>query len=116
MNDGATLRGKFAAAYPNADAPIVCRAPGRVNIIGEHMDYNGLPVLPMTIDRDNRIAFAPRNDGLVRMRDTDDSFPPREFANAAEIAPSPPGAWDNYCKAAIVGLNLSLHFSLFLDL
>jgi galactokinase len=46
----------------------VARAPGRVNLIGEHTDYNDGFVLPMAIDRAVWIAFRPRNDSLVKLR------------------------------------------------
>jgi len=81
-----------------------------VNLIGEHLDYNGLPVLPMTVDRDICIAFAPRADHLVRMRSWHGAFPDADFENASKIPPSPPGSWDNYCKAAIEGMQA--HFVL----
>lgn len=45
--------------------PVVVRAPGRVNIIGEHTDYNDGFVLPMAIDRAVWVALRPRADGRV---------------------------------------------------
>lgn len=99
------IKRAFQETYPDAGAPTVCQAPGRVNLIGEHLDYNGLPVLPMAIDRHVVIAFLPRSDCRVRMQNLDSAFPMLEFQNAAEISPSAPGSWDNYCKAALTGLN-----------
>src|ERR1041385_6305936 len=47
--------------------PRLFSAPGRVNIIGEHTDYNEGFVLPMAIDRRTFVAAAPREDGVVRV-------------------------------------------------
>lgn len=46
--------------------PRVFRAPGRVNLIGEHTDYNGGYVFPAAIDRATYVAMAPREDGRLR--------------------------------------------------
>ncbi|MEJ2289310.1 MAG: galactokinase family protein, partial [Deinococcales bacterium] len=58
----AVFRDRFGEA-PTA----VVRAPGRVNLIGEHTDYNDGFVLPMAIDREIRIALRPRTDDTVRV-------------------------------------------------
>ncbi len=44
----------------------VFRAPGRVNLIGEHTDYNGGFVLPAAIPQKTRVELARRDDGRVR--------------------------------------------------
>ncbi|MFA6242003.1 MAG: galactokinase [Candidatus Hydrogenedentales bacterium] len=99
---------EFRAHFPDAGVPKLCRAPGRVNLLGEHIDYNGLPVLPMTIDREIRIAFAPRTDSTIRLHEIDTAYPQAEFVNEPAIPASPRGAWENYCKAAVHGLNAHL--------
>lgn len=43
------------------------QAPGRVNLIGEHTDYNGGFVLPMAIPQQTRVELRPREDGVVRV-------------------------------------------------
>ncbi|NKQ37711.1 MAG: galactokinase [Chloroflexi bacterium] len=47
------------------------RAPGRVNLIGEHTDYNDGFVLPMALDRAVWLAVRPREDGEVRLHSLD---------------------------------------------
>ena len=76
------------------------RAPGRVNLVGEHIDYCGLPVLPMAIQRSVRIAFHPRADREIRLTNRDARFPPSAFTVNAEIPPAPAGDWSNYPRAA----------------
>src|SRR5258706_9758463 len=44
------------------------RAPGRVNLIGEHTDYNDGFVMPVAIDRSTTVAMAPRGDRLLVVR------------------------------------------------
>lgn len=46
----------------------ITRAPGRVNLIGDHTDYNQGFVLPMAIDRSAAVALRPRQDRLVRVQ------------------------------------------------
>jgi galactokinase len=41
--------------------------PGRVNLIGEHLDYNGGPVLPLAIDRSLTLKARSREDGIVNV-------------------------------------------------
>ncbi|MCD4753974.1 MAG: hypothetical protein K8R40_12965, partial [Anaerolineaceae bacterium] len=46
-------------------------SPGRVNLLGEHVDYSNGPVLPVAIDRKVRLSFSPREDRLVIIRALD---------------------------------------------
>jgi galactokinase len=67
--DRAQLRYTFQELYHQA--PRLFRAPGRVNLIGEHTDYNDGFVLPMALERETVVAGAPRNDRLVRVHALD---------------------------------------------
>ena len=70
----------------------VARAPGRVNLIGEHTDYNGLPVLPMALDREIVLRYTPRADHRVILTNADPRFGSVEFDLDGEIAADGPGA------------------------
>ncbi|GAA4364507.1 galactokinase [Nocardioides caricicola] len=60
------VRTAFAEAY-GAEPTLVARAPGRVNLIGEHTDYNRGLVLPLALPHATYAAVAPRTDGQVRI-------------------------------------------------
>lgn len=60
------LRSAFRNLFGAADDLRVAAAPGRVNLIGEHTDYNDGWVLPMAIDRHVWVAFAARSDRTLR--------------------------------------------------
>ena len=72
--------------------------PGRVNLIGEHIDYHNLPVLPIAIQRRIHIYFRARDDN--RILAISPRFGKREFDWTARLQPSAPGDWENYVKAA----------------
>ena len=65
-----TVTEAFSRIFGQAPETVV-RAPGRVNLIGEHTDYNGGFVLPMAIDRAVWIALRPRRDGVVKVHSLD---------------------------------------------
>ena len=100
-----------AFGYPAAR---LYRAPGRVNLIGEHTDYNDGFVLPMAIDRAVWLAAAPRPDRQVRVRavtlERDDLF------DLDGLQPSQEGHWANYVRGVLAMLELAGHRLAGLDL
>ncbi len=71
------------------------RAPGRVNLIGEHTDYNDGYVLPFAIDRASRVAVALRDDRRVRIASTFENGEPVE-TTLDEIAGRRFSGWSAY--------------------
>jgi galactokinase len=86
---------RFRESFPG-DAPRVAAAPGRVNLIGEHTDYNDGFVLPMAIGRSAVVAFRPRADGVLRAH----SIAFDETKEAATGALAAPGGHDWFCYVA----------------
>ncbi|RLE71277.1 MAG: galactokinase, partial [Thermoprotei archaeon] len=83
--------------------PIVARAPGRVNLIGEHTDYNEGYVLPFAIDRYTEVAVRPRTDRVVRVYSAavDETL-------SMELPlrnPKPQGRWSDYLVGILQGFS-----------
>ncbi len=94
----------YTTLFPENREVAFARAPGRVNLIGEHTDYNDGPVLPAAVDRDIAAVFTPRSDGTVRIHEAGGSFGGREFEIRESIPPFAQGDWGNYVKAGVQGL------------
>jgi galactokinase len=104
-DEGFTANGdRFRSLFGSPGPTFVVRAPGRVNLIGEHIDYNGLSVLPMAIPRRITALVRPRADGTVRVASEAAGFDERSFTLAADIPPYSVGDWGNYVKAAAQAL------------
>ncbi len=61
------LKQEFAKIFKNQTAPRVFASPGRVNLIGEHTDYNGGHVFPCALSFNTYVVIAPRADKKVRL-------------------------------------------------
>ncbi len=103
MVDSSDLYHLFERKY--GCAPRLFRAPGRVNLIGEHTDYNEGFVLPMAINYSTVVAGALRNDRVVRVcsLDFNEQF---EFDLNDSVSPQQ-GLWLNYVE----GVARSLEFA-----
>lgn len=89
----------FTSRFGAAPTHVV-RAPGRVNLIGEHIDYHHLPVLPMAIDREIRLFFRRREDGVVRAVTWEEGMADASFELGRDVPHARPGDWSNYLRAA----------------
>jgi len=85
------------------------QAPGRVNLIGEHTDYNDGFVLPCAIDYQTLVAVTPRDDMTVRVVAVDYSNEQDEFSLDCDIESHPTQLWSNYVRGVINHLQLRGH-------
>ena len=92
------LTARFTREFGSVPAG-VWQAPGRVNLIGEHTDYNEGFVLPFAIDRTARVAVGVRADSTVRLLSTYvPGFPAPRFGQGldqvslgSDVGPAPAG-------------------------
>ena len=87
----------FATRYGPGEV-IIYRAPGRVNLIGEHTDYNHGYVLPMALNKDVLIFARPDSDQTVHLASIEATFGDRRFVIGHDIPAKPIGDWANYVQ------------------
>ncbi|RLV93059.1 Galactokinase [Spathaspora sp. JA1] len=99
---------KFNSNFPTSSVDFFARSPGRVNLIGDHIDYNFFPVLPMAIDVDVVAAVGVNDSNQIVITNTDD----KEFPKQVIELPSDPKetvtidkaqhGWGNYFKCGLI--------------
>jgi len=114
---------RFAKLFGPDRAMVLCRAPGRINLMGRHVDHRGGYVNVMAINREVILAAGPRDDDVISLNNLDSKrFPPRQFrigqllrgfswtdwmeflgSRAAQsIIQSAPGDWSHYARAPLL--------------
>jgi galactokinase len=78
---------------------VTCVSPGRVNLIGEHTDYNQGWVLPVALSRHVRVAASARADGVICVVSRQYPFGSME-ARVSNLAPGTVGGWSAYVLGA----------------
>jgi N-acetylgalactosamine kinase len=113
---------RFLSVYGPGGPVYVARAPGRVNLVGMHIDHQGGAVNPIGI-RETRVIARPRPDRVVRLANADGRFPDARFALPDILPPGPVNwgewtlqvsderrvrgsavEWSDYVKAALIAL------------
>ena len=94
-----TILARFHEHFGKAPAHLV-RAPGRVNLLGEHVDYNDGFVLPIAIDRATWLAFSPSDTDRTELTALDlseeVSFTPETLSAKTDVSGKPLPAWALY--------------------
>eukprot|EP00199_Chlamydomonas_sp_CCMP681_P000663 CAMPEP_0119110478 /NCGR_PEP_ID=MMETSP1180-20130426/29909_1 /TAXON_ID=3052 ORGANISM="Chlamydomonas cf sp, Strain CCMP681" /NCGR_SAMPLE_ID=MMETSP1180 /ASSEMBLY_ACC=CAM_ASM_000741 /LENGTH=494 /DNA_ID=CAMNT_0007096833 /DNA_START=45 /DNA_END=1529 /DNA_ORIENTATION=- len=83
---------------------LVARAPGRVNLIGEHIDYEGYGVLPMAINQDTIVAIAKGGDQIVVSNLDQERYATHSFPiDPSQAVDTHHHSWANYMVCAYKG-------------
>lgn len=96
-----SILSSYKEAFPSS-SPLIVRSPGRVNIIGEHTDYNEGFVLPAAIDKAAYMAVSLRKDNkiLLYAKDLSETY----TARTDDLKPATGSSWPNYILGAAAQL------------
>lgn len=83
------------------DADIIVKSPGRINLIGEHIDYNGGHVLPAAIDRKVTMLFRKKDDNLCCVKSEDKGSFAFNIQQPLQISKT---QWENYILGVVDGV------------
>jgi galactokinase len=104
----ANLQARLLAAFQThigGKPDLLARAPGRVNLIGEHTDYNDGFVLPAAIGCETMVAARKRSDQTIRVIAADLENAETFFSLESLIAPSSEAPWSNYVRGVAQALS-----------
>ncbi|HNX14710.1 MAG TPA: galactokinase family protein [Oscillospiraceae bacterium] len=85
---------------------VLTRAPGRVNLMGRHIDHRGGGINVMTIDRDTVFIASPREDDTINLSNFDTAYPDRSFSIGACLSMAEHNNWLDYLTAEPVTADL----------
>ncbi len=77
--------------------------PGRINLIGEHIDYHNLPILPLAIQRRICIDYEERDDSVLKA--CSENYGNVQIDIKSPLTLEPAGSWKNYISAAVAALS-----------
>ena len=100
---------RMGQVWPSIDVShaFFVSSPGRVNIIGEHTDYNNCPVFPIAVDKRVLAFVVPLDEPIIRVADINVAYGSIEFSfsskveKGSSIAAYETGNWGTYIKAAV---------------
>jgi N-acetylgalactosamine kinase len=90
----------FGQKYGRQSSVAVVRCPGRINLMGRHVDHQGGHCNPLAIDRELVMVVQPRRDDIVELSNVDQvSFPPRWFSLSELNRRLPADEWKRFVDA-----------------
>ena len=97
-NDTQQVRQTFQKHFGRTPVHVV-HAPGRLELLGNHTDYNDGLVMSLAVDRYISIASEPRSDGKIEL--VSSAFPDREIFPVNEFKKNPAAPWADYVKGVL---------------
>src|SRR2546423_1860853 len=77
----------------------IVQAPGRLELLGNHTDYNQGLVLALAVDKHIYMASSPRSDGKIELSST--AFPRQEIFSVTKLEKNPDAGWADYVKGVL---------------